>query len=134
MLEEKPRNLETIKSEFTIYLERVEVLYSASEEEHSEWLAPHKKTIDKFRERLESVIHPTPKHPRSRKSVSTGSSYSSTTRLRLKEEKARLAAKREVASKAAELQKKEIRLKALHEENLLNLKLQKENLEAEKRK
>lgn len=113
LLAHDPLPYEGVQKLFSEYLTKVEQLYAAAlEGDHGDWLAPHKVTIDNFRERVEFALSSL-RGAAGRAASSIGSSASSTSsaRVKLAQRKAKLAAEKTLLEKCALLDQEEIKLK-----------------------
>ena len=99
LLYDIPSNLIELKGLFTVYLTRVEAPYDGLLDEHREWLQPHADEIAKFRARMDNVLYPKPAtlNGTSRSMISQSSSV----RLKLAEQSAKLQARKELLEKNA---------------------------------
>lgn len=133
-------DLGEVKDEFTIYLKRVEALYEAAAETHSEWLEQHTQKISEFRLKIESLVHPVLSEPHSQRNSenttvsgkSSSSSRASSARIRLAEQRAKLVARKQSDNEYAKLKKEELAMKAEHEKELLAIELKKEQIKTQR--
>ncbi len=113
LLQDLEGNKSKIKDLFTTFLTRVDNLYACCEESTDEkvknWLVPHKNEIEEFRVKLSSLLYPTPEVRPTTRSHSVRSSTSSA-RVRLAEQRAKLQADKEFREKTFLLAEEKIKL------------------------
>lgn len=141
-------DLGEIKDEFTIYLKRVEALFEAASESHQDWLNQHEPKINEFRTKIESLIHPQlpsekivtqpnledPEHiSGSASEAEQGSRYSRTSsaRVRLAEQRAKLIARKQSDERRTILKREELAMKAKHEQELLAMDIRKDEIKTQ---
>lgn len=117
-----------LQENFTIYLQRVENLYSSCSDEHQQWLDNHTAGINAFRKKIQDILYPArPLSVKSKSSISRAPSV----KLQIAQQKAKLKAKREMLQENAKLREEELTLRAKHDRELLEIQLRKERLETD---
>jgi hypothetical protein len=132
LLHDVPSNLAILKKLFTEYLTCVETLYNLTPPGLEDWLNTHKPNIEQFRTEISKKLYPAPistPETRKSKSIASKSSSTSSSRIRIAEQKAKLVAQREMSLANRQLQEEELKLKADQEEEVLNIKIEQERKE-----
>ncbi|XP_047739152.1 uncharacterized protein LOC125178730 [Hyalella azteca] len=122
LLSNQTLDLELIRKLYTEYLVKVDnLLESCDSQELGEWVHPHKKRIDSFRDRIEGLFashrevdcasRTEARSSRSVRSHHTSASSTSSARIRLAEKKAKTIADKQLLEKAKALECEELALK-----------------------
>ena len=139
-----PLDLDVIKKEYNEYLKRVETLYETCNDlrnrdgfdtcQLDSWLFPVSESINSFRQKVDALLarkpEPTPSlSNRSRPSNASvgGASGTSSARIRLAQQRAKIAAEKSLIEKTEELEAEELKIK----QKQRTARLERDQIEAE---
>lgn len=130
-----PSNLPSVKSLFTEYLLKYEVLQEASQDQFTSWWESHKPSIDQFRSKIESLIYPMQASAGSvidrgsrRSSRSSTSTYSA--RAKLAEQRAALLAQKNNLLSESKIAEEELIAEQQYKQRKLQLERERKKLDA----